>query len=582
MLHKLFTKPAFSMYWVQLIAFVIYILTMLAYAELFHDILGVSAWKSCLFFLTVMFHAIWVEQFYFAMQIMEIALGMLLTAITLRITFTKRGLFWDGCVILLLVLIMSTYQSLSIIYVAGVITCFLLLQGRYGREEPGRITCFIKIGIRQTGLFSVAFLVNTVITKQFFSSSDYLSGQVRWGTDSAAVCVGRIMAHIKQVLTGTGSETFYNWTFTVSLVLAATAMICFLKKAKLTAADNALVMLAFCVLQSTPFLLTVYGGKCPVFRAQMVLPFVIACNVLLVLSFMADGWLRVAATGAAALMLANNLYTACQLEYTWRYVRNQDEQRAFQISEEIQRTAHGANKPVAFIGYYPAKLNKACITGEITHQSVFEFGGWSETRYSDSTGWIVGYLKSLGNACRPIEDDRMSDARRYAADMPCWPDEGSVREFDDFIVVKLSPDDFYASDLMEAAVSQTQLSKDCTLEWDETTMGWIDLLEVEDDVLTVNGWVFRKGCDSTYAIPRVHLLDESTQTLYTLASGSGSREDLNEVYPDGTEYGHSGIFACASISDLPVQWKDCRVLLSVTIGEHTYFTDASDCITYHE
>jgi hypothetical protein len=74
-------------------------------------------------------------------------------------------------------------------------------------------------------------------------------------------------------------------------------------------------------------------------------------------------------------------------------------------------------------------------------------------------------------------------------------------------------------------------------------------------------------------------LDENGQILYTLASGTKVRTDLNNAYSDGTEYGHSGVTARAPVSELPTNIRECKVLLSITVKDKTYFFDATNSIS---
>lgn len=581
LLHRLLTRPIFSLYYVQAIAFILYIFAMVSYAKVFQEIADVPAWQSCFFFSIAMIHTVWVEQFYFTLQLCEMAIGMLLIPWIIRLVFFGKKMITYIGAGMLLVLILSIYQSLAIVYIACVVTCYLLSQRTHMCENNKKgLTCDVKLGCKFAVVFCVAYIVNALITKKFFSSSDYLTGQVRWGIDSTQECFNRIASYMKWVFTGTGSTTFYSWTFTLSLLVALLSLIIFLVEQKASLADCIIYIFGFVVLQSTPFLLTIYGGTYTVYRAQITLPVAVACNVLMALTFYKrpDKRYMLIMILAGLCILGNHAYTAGQLEYTWSYVRNQDEQRAYQIIDKLKSVSQGTDKPVAFIGYFNSNLNNACIIGEATHMSVFTHGWSHPIPYFTITQTIPGYLKTFGFEMKPLEGSRMQDARRSAIDMPSWPADGCIKEFDDYIVVKLAPDDYYAMDLMEPQVSTSPVNSQ-TMIWDESTFGWIDDVSVEDGVLTINGWAIKRGCDSTFAAPQVHILDENGQILYTLASGTKVRTDLNNAYSDGTEYGHSGVTARAPVSELPTNIRECKVLLSITVKDKTYFFDATNSIS---
>ena len=580
LVHRMLTRPVYALYYVQYLTLCIYILAMISYAIVFNKIAEIPAWKGCLFFLLAIVHSIWVEQFYYALQFCELAVGILLIPWIVRMVFFGKKVTTLVGAGVLLVFIISIYQSLAIVYIAYVITCYLLRQKTYTSKENKLLTCDLKLGFKLAGIFLVSYIGNIVITKKFFSSSDYLSSQVRWKIDSIQECLNRILSHIKWVLTGTGSTTFYSWTFSLSLIFALVFLIVFLVKAKASMVDRIIYILVFAVLQSMPFLLTIYGGTYTAFRAQLALPFTIACNIMVALEF-CDKCCRKSTCIIVLVgicILVNHAYTASQLEYTWQYVRDQDTQRGYQIIDKLKTVSCGVDKPVAFIGYYYSDLNNACIIGETTHHSVFDYGGWSDVPYWDITDSISEYLRTLGYSLESLGKNKIQDARRSSIDMPCWPVDGCIKEFDDYIVVKLAPDDYYAMDLMEPQVSTSPVNSQ-TMIWDESTFGWIDDVSVEDGVLTINGWAIKRGCDSTFAAPQVHILDENGQILYTLASGTKVRTDLNNAYSDGTEYGHSGVTARAPVSELPTNIRECKVLLSITVKDKTYFFDATNSIS---
>lgn len=582
LLHRLMTRPIFSLYYVQAIAFILYIFAMVSYAKVFQEIADVPAWQSCFFFSIAMIHTVWVEQFYFTLQLCEMAIGMLLIPWIIRLVFFGKKMITYIGAGMLLVLILSIYQSLAIVYIACVVTCYLLSQ-RIHIYENGKkgLTCDLKLGYKCAVVFCVAYVVNALITKKFFSSSDYLTGQVRWGIDSIQECLSRIASHMRFIFIGTGSTTFYSWAFTISLLIALLTLVAFLVRQRASIENSTIYILVFLILQSTPFLLTIYGGTYPAYRAQIALPVAVACNILIALEFyksQSGKWYAFFVTLVGLCILGNHAYTACQLEYTWQYVRNQDEQRAYQIMDRLQSVSQGADKPVAFIGFYYSNLNNSCIIGEVAHQSIFSWGGWSDVPYQDMTGTTVEYLRTLGFSINALGAEEMQTARRSAIDMPSWPADGCIKEFDDYIVVKLAPDDYYAMDLMEPQVSTSPVNSQ-TMIWDESTFGWIDDVSVEDGVLTINGWAIKRGCDSTFAAPQVHILDENGQILYTLASGTKVRTDLNNAYSDGTEYGHSGVTARAPVSELPTNIRECKVLLSITVKDKTYFFDATNSIS---
>lgn len=69
-----------------------------------------------------------------------------------------------------------------------------------------------------------------------------------------------------------------------------------------------------------------------------------------------------------------------------------------------------------------------------------------EPHYFGSSTRIVQFMQSIGININVSPREHFTPARQLAQTMPCWPIEGSIQETDDFIVVKLSEDQYYQED----------------------------------------------------------------------------------------------------------------------------------------
>lgn len=570
LIHKLFFQSQYSMFFAQGMALITYLLAAFVLSYLLYSIAEVSAWKSGLFFLFMMIHPVWAEQFYFTLQIFEIAVGVLLTGVALLLAYGEKRWNWIASIVLQM-LIFSIYQTFIAIYIAGCILCFLLQYIQETRCGEGKTTArYLKCALRQIVQFIIAFAINMAITKEFFSSSDYLTGQVRWGTEPAFTCIKHILSHIKQVFWAEG--IFYTCSYAIFSIAAILLIVFFLWKHRTSHQGKSIFLLAALVLQLTPFLLTIYGGTIPVFRSQYILPFVIACDLLLILELIPHDKtaLRSLVCIISIFMLISQYYQTSQLQYTHFFVRQEDERRALSIEEQIITAANGMHKPVAFIGYWPARMNGAYTYAEITHQSIFQFE-WSEPRYQELTKWCVEYMKSQGISITPASAEQIQEARHIASEMPSYPLEGSVRDAGDFVIVKLTPDDYYALEAMPPNVKHEQ--KESVVCANDILKAYIDEVYLDNGILTIRGWALKPGLDSTYSVQGVHLWDENAKVFYSLASGPQSREDLTHAFADGTNYSHAGVLAKAPREQLPNSLEHCRIILSVSTadGEIQYF-----------
>jgi hypothetical protein len=128
--------------------------------------------------------------------------------------------------------------------------------------------------------------------------------------------------------------------------------------------------------------------------------------------------------------------------YTEDVVRRADEMIAVRIIDELE-TLPGVSegKAVIFIGSREGLRNPSAFEEDddiyLCH-SVFEFDYVFEPKSYFSTCRILGYFQTFGFSYTLPEADMMNDAYARSLEMTCWPLDGSIQEFDDFVIVKLN------------------------------------------------------------------------------------------------------------------------------------------------
>ena len=221
-------------------------------------------------------HPVITEQLYFSLQSFEISLGILLTAAALYLTFVwteNRYRWWafiaSAC---LLLLTFSIYQAFVAFYIFGAVSVLFLQALR--KFSMGEQKLFSKMAAYMSAWFLVfiaAFIINIVVTKLFFNSSDYLMEQIQWGTIPVGEVFWRICGHIASVLLGRSLfySIFYGGLLVCSMALLAANLWRFVRNNKTGCIT---VCFFYISLQITPFLMTLLQGGEPVLRSQLVLP----------------------------------------------------------------------------------------------------------------------------------------------------------------------------------------------------------------------------------------------------------------------------------------------------------------------
>lgn len=429
---------------------------------------GIWAWVAGGLFLIA--HPVLTEQFYFTLQSVEICIGFLLTAAALYLIaeYREKRKLWRALIsCLLLLLTFSIYQAFVVVFIFGTITV-LLLEGIARLQRGAAVTGkeLLKGLIPYVGVFLAAFAVNTMITKLFFSVSDYLGGQILWGRFDVLDNFRAIAGHVVKALTGYES-VHYHVSFGLLCIAAVLGvMIICVRYAKQKKKKGAITVVLFylAALLVSPFLMTLVCGGAPVIRSQLVLPLItgfLAYLVISLLTIFMEGAgeeqsetlkqneaakqnsvpQKAAVLCVTVLCIAgiwSETATTMSLYYTDEMRYEQDEALGRELITEIDRIRGEQEMPVAVVGRKPFSGNHACVTGEIIGKSFFDHDAEVEPQYYWSTRRILGFLHVLGADYPQADKGRFADAVNYSNDMPVWPAEGSVQIYDGMIVVKLS------------------------------------------------------------------------------------------------------------------------------------------------
>ena len=205
----------------------------------------------------------------------------------------------------------------------------------------------------------------------------------------------------------------------------------------------------------SPFFLTFVMGIGQPYRAQLTLP--LANGVLWLFGIhvisqeLKGSWkklTRILLTTIGGIMIFLIIAPMMRLFYTRDVIGKADEMTAGMIVKELGQIASANDgKPVIFIGHRDAMINNACYDNGLAQYgcstyavfSAFEMDHTFEPYYFFSSHRILGFFRTLGfQTFQGPSSEMMPSAYKDSEDMPVWPIEGSVREFDDYIIVKLS------------------------------------------------------------------------------------------------------------------------------------------------
>lgn len=394
-------------------------------------------------------HPILTEQLYFSLQSAEICVGLLITAIALFLTMKggrNRQPICFAASILLLLLAFSLYQVFVVIYIFGTLT-LLLLEGISGETAD-----YKEILRRQlfphAAVFLAAFVLNMLVTKAFFSSSDYLQGQILWNSGDIISNFRAILGHMAKVCTGYGS-IYYSLGYGVLCLFTTVLFLLVLKKKRQPIGGNLLQLFFLAALFFTPFLMTMVCGGAPVVRSQLVLP--VMTGFLGYFDLRLWGMLRemerrtlliraiAVCIGTICLLTGlMQLQVTTRLYYTDRVRYEQDAALGRELIDRIEQVRGREQYPLIVIGRKEFEGNHACVLGEVTGRSFFDYDTEVEPAFFWSTRRIIGFLHSLGKEYAMISQDRLEEAMEYSTYMPEWPAKNSVQVHEGMLIIKLS------------------------------------------------------------------------------------------------------------------------------------------------
>lgn len=385
-------------------------------------------------------HPIFVEQFVYMLQCAEVAFAISLTALSTLFIFTWiKDENWIYAILGTagLVICFATYQTFVAVYIAFCIFAFIMMY-----EDKDNTDRNFKTIIKLIISFIIAFATYKISIKLLPSFSAYIDDSFYWGTHPLREIYECIKGYIKAVFTGEGD--FFNIGYLVGSILFVIVAIYKVLKEKdsLKISEKILYVLSMLAFIGTPFYMIIAIGHAPFIRAQFVLPFSEAFIIMYVSYYLfKNKYLKYISIILVLAVLQCQMIRTQRLYYT-DHVRNQsDIEMACQIANDMGRAGAKEGSAVAIVGHKNARLNEVCQIEETVGVSLFTMNFNAQPYYINSTGGILRIMRCMGIMYSGCSVEQMKQARIAAQDMPVWPEEGSIKLEDGFVVVKISEDD---------------------------------------------------------------------------------------------------------------------------------------------
>lgn len=398
--------------------------------------------------------------------------------------------------------------------------------------------------------------VGTSLLRMFVGVSDsgYVDRYMKYDWSSPLMSLAWTLKTVaERLLSGFQTNEAFR-TFLIALVLFFAAGIALAVQRKNPWLG--LCAAAYCVLPFAPYIVTAnpdlptrildYWALWTGFAAAAAFAFLHA----LVKSPRTQTVLGYAAMFLCVLCVLRQSYAMTQLFYVDYRKYEQDVNRMQQIVNDLQlEVGAELDKPVLFIGCMSE--SEYVLTDEVAGSSIF---GWDRKWSPESelsSGRIYdffaqhGYtlrspagLAATGEAYREFQET----VRIRATELSNWPENGYLREYPEYILVRLGPP------LYEIYT----LSRDEFLEkFDDSTASvegdfWCE----GDNSMVCGGWYAFLGENSWGANLSLVLLNEEEDCQYVVAATQVDRADINEYLDDGYDYTQSGFSMSFNLSGI--------------------------------
>ncbi len=471
LLNKIFHVAEFSPFIVDFLGVSFLVLSSVVLCAVFRKLSGnkIPLWALTGFSCSMISYPLIGEVFVYYLH-NGIGLAYLLTALATAVLFLYRGRIRYVYAGLLMAAALSCYESFAMVY----ILCMALAMGirLYEEEETktGLSGYIKKMALLMLPLLA-GMLARSVLTNllcMLLGREPYmfsLSKAVRW------IFSPEMGTHLRGMIGLLGRYYVVNGLANMGIavyLLTALAFfvftcVCAVRKRRPLWLLNGLLVLV------SPWLLSVLEGTAIPYRSMQALPVFVGFTVMVLLCLAKKGGKLVYGLAAfgTLILVYNQAFQLNRLFYTDYLKYEEDLATSRELYYELAQD-NALDKPVVFWGRLGENgtvrtygyLDEDTLRYEWISQIRQSMGGNSENGYSivqnfvwyNIFDWgtdafegrgteILQFMKWHGYHLLQATEEMYKDAETYAVDMPCWPQEGSIRAMNEYVIVKLGDAD---------------------------------------------------------------------------------------------------------------------------------------------
>lgn len=380
---------------------------------------------------------IFAEQYNFIHQSFGVALGILMIPVSIiiidrasEIDNKYLKLFYYLIGISITVLCFGVYQSIILLYIVTVASCYLL---KVIKDKDNNWMFLLKKVI----IFLISILLYLTISKVVSESSSYLN--MAWKDGNILQCLKNIYYCIKDIIIS--NSMYYNIGYIIALILTLVLFINLIVKKEI---KIGMILGAFAIL-TAPFYIMIITGEDQLKRTQFNYSYTIGFILMIVMVFIQKLKKKeiFSIIGLAIVIYVAYIqsYISSNLFYTSDVVFQNDIIIANKIVSEIENKEwydSGTEYELIIIGAYTSDIKNVYIKGEIIGYSFFDFD--YENAWGVSARANI-FINNLGYKFKQATTEDFYEAKKYVEEnsIKSWPSKDSIILMkENKIVVRLS------------------------------------------------------------------------------------------------------------------------------------------------
>jgi hypothetical protein len=383
---------------------------------------------------------VWIEMFYFpgwGTQSM-LFLCPIITYLLYKGFLDREKLKVAGGFIILLLLV-STYQSMLLLFAFAVFIAFILIQENSDYDKKIYGFLCLKLFVCLLAALALYFLGNRIVLSIHNTQQNgYIDRMIRWGKDPAMSNISAIKNYFFNLMLGRSRISSFNYLLPVVVLFLIQAVYVAVRRIK--QGRRTLYILAALGVPLTFCVLPIAGAYSPPLRSQYALPFALGF-MLYYLVIHYKKFFSVIVFAAAIVIAMFQSQIGSQMYYS-DYMRYQEDVRlAGDFARRLVPFEDAGNTiPVVFVGKIRAanKFKRNYIEGEIVGRSFWGLqGAWTSSPIDG-----LSFMRTIGLNYPFPNEAQLNAALQAAAYLPSYPADGCIARLEDVIVFKLS-DDLY-------------------------------------------------------------------------------------------------------------------------------------------